>query len=100
MDVTGFKINVNGLNVDQDIEFRLSRDEVDGLSSTEVKATIIYVLNNAAPGLGAIASVFILDKINDIQSRTGISGASVQMSIRNGVSLSGWNVGGIETPWW
>ena len=100
MDITGFRVNVNGPNIDQDIEFRLTRDEVDKLSSNEVKVAIVYELNSAAPGLGAVASVFILERINDIQSRTGVSGASVQMSIRNGVLLSGWNVGGIEAPWW
>jgi hypothetical protein len=89
-----------------DFRIILSRPEVDTLGADETKAAILAALSGSIPPpYGEIVAIWVISHINDIQKRTGDSGASIEFTVVTPVGLwsqiigyRNWKVGGCENP--
>lgn len=87
---------IHGPNMDNDIEFTLTPQEVDTLNSDAAKSTLLKFLTATLGPLGPVATAYVVEHISDVKTKAGRGGAWVKMTIRNGNELHVWDVYGLQ----
>ncbi|MFM0420047.1 hypothetical protein [Paraburkholderia aromaticivorans] len=85
MQIDKVDANAYGDGIHLDVYFKLTRSEVDTLSSPTTQAAISAALTATAAGAPAIP--FVLARIDQIKEHNGPNGCSIKMTVVNSSEL-------------